>query len=71
VEGYRDGHEPFPERRHISVLGLSVLLTHFDAYLAAADHAEREMAAWEDTRRAAQRTRTEEILTDLLARYGR
>lgn len=71
LEGYRHGHEPFPERRHVSILGLAVLLTHFDAYLEGADQLEREVETWQDTCGAANAPHTSQLLSDLLERYGR
>jgi PadR family transcriptional regulator AphA len=71
LEGYRDGYEPFPERRHISIPGAAALLATWDQYIAVADLLEREMSTWEDTHHPSYDARADELLGELLQRYGR
>ena len=67
LHGYRDGQAPFPERNHINVLNSYFYLALYDATIAFADMARREIEAWPRTDGLGMTERTRALLDSLLA----
>jgi hypothetical protein len=66
--GYLDGHHPFPERVHLSVLFATFQLELFDLIVRWVDFAKAEIADWPATHGLGMTDRTEAILRDVAAR---
>ena len=67
LRGYRAGDAPFPERSHINVLNACFYLAVYDAAIAFADLAEKEIGTWARTDGLGMTDRTRELLDRLLA----
>ncbi len=63
--GYLDGHHPFPERTHLSVLFATFQLELFDLIVKWVDFAKAEIATWPTTEGLGMTDRTEAILNNI------
>ncbi len=66
--GYLDGHHPFPERTHLSVLFATFQLELFDLIVKWVDFAKAEIATWPTTEGLGMTDRTEAILDNIKQR---
>ncbi|HKD98761.1 MAG TPA: PadR family transcriptional regulator [Micromonosporaceae bacterium] len=66
LRDYQGGKAPFPERSHINVLNGYFYLSLYDAVLAFADLAEKEISTWERTDGLGMTDRTRELMDKLL-----
>jgi hypothetical protein len=62
---YLDGHHPFPERTHLSVLFATFQLELFDLIVRWVDFAKAEIATWPTTEGLGMTDRTEAILNNI------
>lgn len=65
---YLDGHHPFPERTHLSVLFATFQLELFDLIVKWVDFAKAEIATWPTTEGLGMTDRTEAILDNITQR---
>lgn len=66
--GYLDGHHPFPERTHLSVLFATFQLELFDLIVKWVEFAKTEIATWPTTEGLGMTDRTEAILDNIKQR---
>lgn len=68
--GYLEGHHPFPERTHLSVLFATFHLELFDLIIKWVDFAKAEIATWPTTEGLGMTDRTEAILNNIKQRQS-